>query len=358
MGDNFLPCERDPLHLMPPALQDWLPEGDLAWFILDAVAQMKLAAIERTYRADGWGQAAYEPATMVALLLYVSGLGERSSRRIERLCERDLAFRVITANRGPDHTTLARFRQTHETEMAKLFTQVLRLCAEAGLVKVGGVALDGTKVKADAALAANRTAEMIEQAVITMLAEAHTVDEAEDCLYGMDRRGDELPEVLRERRSRLARLQACQERLTRRRPRRPRSSRPRSRRARPTKPPRASRSEDANRRRPRGGGRCRQGERDGSREPHHEDTGRVRARLQCPGGGDGGPAHRGGWTGSHSTWIRPRTYRAQSTAVTRPRPCVLRNPWGDSLRSKKCAANPSPPRLYRRSTLLQLPFIG
>jgi transposase len=214
MGYNFLPCERDQLYLMPPALQDWLPEGDLAWFILDAVTQMKLAAIERTYRADGWGQAAYEPAMMVALLLYAYCLGERSSRRIERLCERDLAFRVITANQGPDHTTMARFRQTHETELAKLFTQVLRLCAEAGVVKVGVVALDGTKIQASAALASNRTADTIAAEVSRMLTEAQATDEAEDRRYGPEPRGDELPEALRDRRSRLARLQACQERLT------------------------------------------------------------------------------------------------------------------------------------------------
>ena len=102
-----------------------LPEGDLAWFLLDAVAQMDLAKIERTYQADGWGRAAYEPAMMVALLLYAFCLGERSSQRIERLCERDLAFRVITANQCPDHTTRARFRQTHEAELA---TQFSRLC--------------------------------------------------------------------------------------------------------------------------------------------------------------------------------------------------------------------------------------
>ncbi len=213
MGYNFLPCDRDQLYVLPPALQDWLPEGDLAWFLLDAVAQMDLAAIERTYRADGWGQAAYEPAMMVALLLYAYCLGERSSRRIERLCERDIAFRVITANQCPDHTTIARFRQTHERALAALFTDVLRLCAEAGLVKVGVVALDGTKIKAAAALAANRTAGAIAEAVQTMLAEAQAVDDAEDRLYGADQRGDELPEALRDRRSRLARLKACQERL-------------------------------------------------------------------------------------------------------------------------------------------------
>ena len=214
MGYHFLPCEREQLYLMPPALQDWLPESDLAWFILDAVAQMKLTAITRTYRADGWGQAAYEPAMMVALLLYAYCLGERSSRRIERLCQRDVAFRVITANQGPDHTTLARFRQTHEIELAKLFTQVLRLCAEAGLLKVGIVARDGTKIKANAALASNRTVETIATEVSRMLTEAQVTDAAEDRQYGPERCGDELPEGLRDRKSRLARLQACQERLT------------------------------------------------------------------------------------------------------------------------------------------------
>jgi transposase len=214
MGYNFLPCDRDQLFLLPPAVQDWLPEGDLAWFILDAVAQMDLTKIERTYRADGWGQAAYEPAMMVALLLYAYCLGERSSRRIERLCQRDLAFRVLAANQGPDHTTIARFRQTHEIALATLFTQVLRLCAEAGLVKVGIVALDGTKIKASAALAANRTAETIATEVSRMLTEAQATDAAEDRQYGLEQRGDELPEALRDRRSRQARLQACQERLT------------------------------------------------------------------------------------------------------------------------------------------------
>jgi hypothetical protein len=152
---------------------------------------------------------------MVALLLYAYCLGERSSRRIERRCQRDVAVRVITANQGPDHTTIARFRQTHETELAKLFTQVLRLCAEAGLVKVGIVALDGTKIKANAALASNRTVETITAEVSRMLTEAQATDADEDRQYGAERCGDELPEALRDRTSRLARLQACQERLER-----------------------------------------------------------------------------------------------------------------------------------------------
>jgi len=214
MGYNFLPCDRDQLYLLPPALQDWLPEGDLAWFILDAVAQLDLAAIEQTYRRDGWGQAAYEPAMMVALLLYAYCVGERSSQQIERRCERDIAFRVMAANQCPDHTTLARFRKTHETALAALFTDVLRLCAEAGVVKVGVVALDGTKMKADAALAANRTVGAIKETVQAMLTEAQGADEAEDRLYGTEQRGDELPEALQNRQSRRARLQACQAHLT------------------------------------------------------------------------------------------------------------------------------------------------
>ena len=213
MGYNFLPCERDQLYLLLPALQDWLPEDDLAWCVLDAVAQMNLTTITRTYRADGWGSAAFAPAMTVALLLYAYCLGERSSRRIERLCVRDLAFRVITANECPDHTTIARFRQTHEAELATLFTQILQLCAEAGLVKVGVVALDGTKVKANAALAANRTVETIAQAVTTMLADAQAADDAEDRLYGPDQRDEDLPKPLRDRTHRLARLRECQARL-------------------------------------------------------------------------------------------------------------------------------------------------
>ncbi|MEO6197344.1 MAG: transposase [Dehalococcoidia bacterium] len=214
MDYHFLPCARDQLSLLPPALQDWLPEGDLAWFILDAVAQMNLTVMTRTYRADGWGPAAYAPAMMVALSLYAYCLGERSSRRIERLCQRDVAFRVITANQGPDHTTIARFRQTHETELATLFTQVLRLCVEAGLLQVGIVALDDTKITANAALASNRTVETIAAEVSRMLTEAQATEAAEDRQDGPARCGDELPEALRDQQSRLARLQACQARLT------------------------------------------------------------------------------------------------------------------------------------------------
>jgi transposase len=203
---NFLPLNREQDHLMPPSLRDWLPEGDLSWFVLDAVSQMDLTPFYAKYRADGWGHAAYEPSMMVCLLLYAYCLGVRSSRQIERLCERDIGFRVITANQAPDHSTIARFRQANEEALTALFTQALRLCAEAGLVKVGTMALDGTKMKANASLAANRKYASIEAEVKRMLEEAAAKDAEEDELYGPDRRGDELPEDLRYRRKRLTRL--------------------------------------------------------------------------------------------------------------------------------------------------------
>ncbi len=210
---NFFPVNRDQGFLMPPNLRDWLAEDDLAWFVLDAVDQMDLGPFYARYRADGWGHAAYEPSMMVPLLLYAYCLGVRSSRQIERLCERDIAFRVICANQAPDHSTIARFRQANEEALGGLFTQVLRLCAEAGLVKVGLVALDGTKIKANASLAANRSYEWIEAQVRRMLEEAGEKDAEEDDLYGPDRRGDELPPDLRDRGKRLSRLKQAKAHL-------------------------------------------------------------------------------------------------------------------------------------------------
>jgi len=165
MGQNFLPCDREQLYLMPPSMREWLPEGHLAWFILDAVEQLDLSAFYGRYRADGWGRAAYQPGMMVALVVYAYCVGERSSRHLEALCETDVAFRVVAANQRPDHTTIARFRQEHAAALAALFVEVLRLCVTAGLVKVGVVALEGTKIKANAALSANRTQEWLQAEV-------------------------------------------------------------------------------------------------------------------------------------------------------------------------------------------------
>ena len=119
-GYNFISCDRGQKYLLPPSLLEWLPEGDLTWFILDAVEQMEVEDFYKKHRSDGWGRAAFEPSMMVSLLLYGYCMGERSSRRIEQLCERDIGFRVIAANQRPDHSTIARFRKEHEKELEKL----------------------------------------------------------------------------------------------------------------------------------------------------------------------------------------------------------------------------------------------
>src|SRR6187455_2452342 len=161
MAQNFLACDRDQELLLPPSLREWLPEGHLAWFVIDAGVTLDLSAFYAAYRENGQGRAAHDPAMMVALLLYSYAVGERSSRRIERRCVEDVATRVICANRAPDHTTIARFRQRHEDALAELFGEVLWLCADAGLVRVGVVAVDGTKVRANASHHASRDYEQI-----------------------------------------------------------------------------------------------------------------------------------------------------------------------------------------------------
>jgi len=150
---------------------------------------------------------------MVGLLIYSYCTGERSSRKIEKHCQTDVAYKVITANQLPDHSTISRFRKDNESHLKTLFLEILRLCADAGLVKLGKIALDGTKIKADASLAANRTLKHLEQEIDKMLSEAAAKDAEEDEAFGADKRGDEMPEELRNRESRINRLKACKERL-------------------------------------------------------------------------------------------------------------------------------------------------
>src|SRR3954451_24145350 len=192
MPQNFLACDREQELLLPPSLREWLPESHLAWFVLDAVEAFDLEPFFASYRRDGWGRAAHDPAMMLALLLYAYAVGERSSRRIERRCEDDVAFRVITANQVPDHATIARFRVRHERALADLFADVLALCAEAGLVRVELIAVDGTKVADNASQHATRDYEQIAREI---LEEAAEVDQREDDEFG-ERRGDELPPEL------------------------------------------------------------------------------------------------------------------------------------------------------------------
>ena len=170
---------------MPPSLLDWVPEDHLVWSILGSVEELDLSAFYAGYRADGHGRPAYDPA-------YAYARGNRSSRGIERECREDVAYRVICANLVPDHSTIAEFRKRHESPLAELFTSVLALCRKAGLVTVGVIAIDGTKVSANASMDANASYERV---VSEILREAEETDRREDELYG-EARGDELPERL------------------------------------------------------------------------------------------------------------------------------------------------------------------
>jgi transposase len=212
MAQNFLSCDREQDYLMPPSVREWLPEGHLAWYVLDVVERLDLDAFCGVYRADGSGRPAHDPRMMVALLLYAYAVGERSSRQIERRCCEDVAFRVIAANRAPDHSTINRFRKRHAQRLAELFVQLLAMCAKAGMVRVGTVAVDGTKIAANAGLSANRTYPAIREEVERILEEADAVDAAEDERFG-DARGDELPAELADPVTRRERLERAKREL-------------------------------------------------------------------------------------------------------------------------------------------------
>jgi transposase len=215
---TFKPYTPDQLLRLPPALQEWLPEGHLALFLSDVVDEaLDLSPILATYETgDGRGQPPYHPALMVKLLLYAYCTGKPSSRQIEQATYEEVPYRVLAADQHPDHDTLAAFRQQHLPALAALFAQVLDLCRRAGLVKLGHVALDGTKVLANAskhkAMSYGRMAEAeprLQQEIAALLVEAQQVDAAEDAQYGKGTRGDELPKELARRESRLAKIRAA-----------------------------------------------------------------------------------------------------------------------------------------------------
>ncbi|MGH2765018.1 MAG: transposase, partial [Actinomycetota bacterium] len=212
MAYNFVTCDRDQQFLMPPSLDDWLPKEHLARFVVAVVDTLDMSPFYARRRSDGWGRAAYDPKMMVGLLIYAYATGARSSRLIERRCVEDVAFRFIAANESPDHATVARFVKDHEGELAELFDQVLRLAAEVGLVKVGLVALDSTRIKANASAGANRSADWIRAQVEKIIAEARQTDEEEDRRLGASPSPD-VPEDLTEPDTRLARLLAAKARL-------------------------------------------------------------------------------------------------------------------------------------------------
>jgi transposase len=234
VSQNFLGCDREQAFLLPPSLGEWLPEDHFARFVIAAVDAMDLSAFYSGYRADGHGRPAHDPAMMVALLVYAYARGQRSSRVIERGCFEDIAFRVISANRQPDHTTIARFRQRHERALAALFGQVLGLCAQAGLAHVAVLAVDGTRVHANASERAMRDYQQLAEEA---LQEAAEVDAAEDERFG-DRRGDELPAELATAQGRKKWLEAARRRLDAQR----------EQEARPIPQPRPARVREAKRR--------------------------------------------------------------------------------------------------------------
>jgi transposase len=209
MGQRFISCDRDQVMLLPPDLREWLPAGHLAHFVIDTVGELELAVFYGAYRADGAGRPAHDPAMMVALVLYAYARGDRSSRVIERRCVEDVAYRVIAANQVPDHSTIARFIERHQDALGGLFGQVLGLCRRAGLVRAGVLALDSTRIAANASGRANKTYEQIAREII---AEGIATDQAEDELYG-DARGDELPPELADPKTRRQRLRAARAEL-------------------------------------------------------------------------------------------------------------------------------------------------
>jgi len=218
---TFRPWNPEQTLLLPPSPVEWLPANHLVFFLLDLAAELDLSAIYAVYEArDSRGVKAYEPRMMVVLLLYAYCVGLPSSRRIERACWEDAAFRVLTGNQQPDHSRISNFRLVHLDALAGLFVQVLRLCQKAGLVSLGNVALDGTKVKANAskhkAMSHERmlkTEAQLEAEIAALLRKAELIDAQEDARYGKDKRGGELPKELQRRQDRLDALRKAKAEL-------------------------------------------------------------------------------------------------------------------------------------------------
>jgi transposase len=216
MAQNFIACDRDQVLLLPPDLSEWLPAGHLARFVIETVDQLDLSVVFGYYRRDGHGRPAHDPAMMVALVLYSYAVGVTSSRAVERRCVDDVAFRFITAGRQPDHATVARFLVRHRDALSELFFGVLALCQRAGMVRVGTVAVDSTKLAANASAAQNRTYDGLRAEAERIIEEAIETDRREDELYG-DKRGDELPDELADPRTRKARIKELLEQAQRER---------------------------------------------------------------------------------------------------------------------------------------------
>jgi transposase len=220
MGKTYRPWNSNQQYLLPPSVQDWLPENDLVYFILDTVNELDISAIKQKYEQEKRGFPPYHPRMMAALLLYSYCRGVFSSRKIMQACQERISFKVIVGEDIPDFRTISDFRKLHLKELQQLFVQVLRLCQEAGLVRLGHIALDGTKIKANAsrhkAMSYGRILKeekRLTEEIKQLLEKAEAIDHQEDDKYGPDCRGDELPEELGRRASRLKRIQEAKKTL-------------------------------------------------------------------------------------------------------------------------------------------------
>jgi transposase len=217
---RFKPYQPSQLLLLPPDMKQWLPDDHLVYFVMDVVSQLDLGTIHCCYDNSKGGQPPFDPRMMVSLLFYSYCIGLPSSRKIEKATYERVAFRILTADQHPDHDTVADFRKRHLQALGGLFVEVLRLCQQVGLVKLGHVSLDGTKVKANAskhkAMSYGRMekkAEELEAEVKRLLTKAQTVDDAEDAIYGKGKRGDELPKDLRFKQDRLRKIKEAMKSL-------------------------------------------------------------------------------------------------------------------------------------------------
>jgi transposase len=220
MPTTFRPCAPDQSLLFPPSPRDWLPEGHLAFFIADTVAALDLQAFYAPYEGDGRRHQPFDPQMMVTVLVYAYATGTFSSRRIARKLEEDVAYRVLAAGNFPAHRTIAEFRQQHLAAFEALFVQVVRIAREAGVVQLGTLAIDGTKVKANAskhkAMSYGRMRDeerRLREQIAALTTHAEATDTAEDAVHGPDVRGDELPAELQRREERLAKIAAAKARL-------------------------------------------------------------------------------------------------------------------------------------------------
>jgi transposase len=219
MARSYRPVVRDQEFLLPPNMAEWLPDDHLVWFVLDVVERLDTSGFHQSRRIGGVGRAGYDPDMLLALLVYAYACGERSSRRIERLCVDHVAYRVVCAQDAPDHSTLARFRAAHDRAFIDLFAQVLRLCSEAGMVSVGVISIDGTKIAANASKSANRSHDWVREHVRRIaedaVREAADVDAAEDAAEQAGGAGQQPPAELGTAAGRAAAIKKAMEEIAR-----------------------------------------------------------------------------------------------------------------------------------------------